>query len=385
MDVRQYFESVDFSLYAEKTQVSWKYSLGNTIENITTKTTESNIHKLEVVIFGVPCNNGIWEEGKTKSTDKTRSELYQLSKLNGKLKIADFGNLKSTHSLRGTYLALRDIVEYFNELNIVTVIIGGSQDLNIGICEAFKNHRYFSFSTIDSYLDVKKGRESYDSSNFLTRIFQKLPDLFQFNLLAFQSYLVANELFSKSKGIGNHLRLGILHDNLKEAEPVLRNTDVLTFDFNAIKYSEIAGSSFINPNGLSSEEACQLAKYAGISEKLKVFGIYETDIKKDSVGITFKLSAQIIWYFFEGIINRSNIDFENSDKIRRYKVEVNDIDNPILFLQCTATNRWWFEIESLNDEKIIIACSEREYQQASNNEIPELWIKYIQKIDEISK
>jgi hypothetical protein len=39
----------------------------------------------------------------------------------------------------------------------------------------------------------------------------------------------------------------------------------------------------------------------------------------------------------------------------------------------------------LNGEKVTIACSEREYQQAANNEIPELWLKYVQKTDELSK
>lgn len=385
MDIRQYFEPVDFSLYTERIQGSWKYSLGYTIEKSTLKITESNIKKLEIVIFDVPNNNGKWEEGISKSTNKIREELYRLSHLSSKIKIADFGNLKTTSSLRGTYLALRDIIEFLNELNIITIVIGGSQDLSIGICEAFKNQNFFSLSAIDAYLDVKKGRDPFNSKNFLTRIFQKQPNLFQFNLLGYQSHLVAPELFTKTKGIGEHKRLGLLHDDLSVAEPVLRNTNVLTFDIGAIKYSEIAGSEFLNPNGLTSEEACQLAKYAGISERLKVFGIFETNIEKDPVGLTFQLSAQIIWYFLDGVINRTITNLNNSEKLRYYKVEVKNIDKPLLFKQCSETKRWWFEIQSLNGDKLTVACSEKDYQQASNNEIPEMWIKYIQKIDEISK
>jgi hypothetical protein len=39
------------------------------------------------------------------------------------------------------------------------------------------------------------------------------------------------------------------------------------------------------------------------------------------------------------------------------------------------------EIETTEKIKLYIACSEKEYAQASNNEIPELWLKYLQKID----
>ena len=48
-------------------------------------------------------------------------------------------------------------------------------------------------------------------------------------------------------------------------------------------------------------------------------------------------------------------------------------------------SRWWMQIETTEKKKLYFACSEKEYQQASNNEIPEMWMKYIQKIDELLK
>ena len=56
-----------------------------------------------------------------------------------------------------------------------------------------------------------------------------------------------------------------------------------------------------------------------------------------------------------------------------------------MFYHHTETNRWWLEIQLLTGEKIYVACSEREYRQASNNDIPELWLKYVQKTDDLSK
>ena len=68
-----------------------------------------------------------------------------------------------------------------------------------------------------------------------------------------------------------------------------------------------------------------------------------------------------------------------------YKVEIRDVDQPLVFYFSKETQRWWMEIESVKGDRIILACTNKEYQQASNNEIPGLWLKYVQKTDELSK
>jgi formiminoglutamase len=384
MDVRQYFNPLDFTMFSEK-ENRWKYSLGQLVEKSTGKVTFSNLHKLDVVIIGVPFENGIYVGKKTNVPNKIRNELYQLAGFQSKIHIADFGNLKAAKTQKAVQLALRDVVEYLNELGIVTVVLGGSQELSFGISQAFKNQRLFTLSCIDSVLDVKRGTESFNSLNFLSRIFNTHSNLFQFSLLAYQSHLVPLHLFSKTLGVGEHCRLGLLRDNFSLAEPMLQNTDFLSFDIAAVKHSEAPGTQSVNPNGLRSEEACQLAKYAGLSEKLSVFGLFGIDLLKDKDEMTVKLSAQIIWYFLEGqTISQYRMTQQTRNRIK-YKVEVKDIEKPLVFLQCPETFRWWMEVQSVHGEKVLIACSEREYQQASDNEIPELWLKYVQKIDEFSK
>jgi len=311
--------------------------------------------------------------------------LYWLAGFQTKINIADFGNLKTAKTQKAIQLALRDVVEYLKDLGVVTVVLGGSQDLSFGISQAFKLQRFYTLSCIDSVFDVKKGTESFDSSNFLSRIFRTQSNLFQFSLLAYQSHLVPLYLFSKTMGVGEHCRLGLLRDDISLAEPLLRNTDFLSFDMGALRFSEAPGTMYINPNGLHGEEACQLAKYAGLSEKLSVFGLFGINLLKEKDGITIKLSAEIIWYFLEGWTNRRNEIGAQSGSRIKYKVEVKDIEQPLVFLQCPETFRWWMEVQSIKGEKVQIACSEREYRQASDNEIPELWLKYVQKIDEFSK
>lgn len=385
IDVRHYFDAVDFTQFSEKVKSNWKYQFGAAIEKKTTSLTPQNIKKLDIAIIGAPFDSRKLDNNLSEAPEKIREELYQLSKIDAKLNIADFGNLKSATSIKGNFQAIRDIVELFNELGVVTIIIGGSQDLTVGICEAFKANNMFSFSTIDAFLDIKKGRESFNSTNYLSRIFTTNPNIFQFSLIGYQSHYIASEYFSRTKGINNNIRLGRLNDNISIAEPALRNSDILSFDVGAIKHSEAPGSGSFSPNGLRSEEACQLAKYAGASNLMKVFGLFEYYTEKDEHDLTAKLIAQIIWYFTEGFTMRQNENPNENDKIIMYQVEVKNIDKPLVFYKNTETNQWWMQINTTDNKLFYFACSEFEYNQASNNEIPELWLNYIQKLDELLK
>jgi arginase family enzyme len=385
MNVHHYFNSVNFSSFYNTGHLSWKYSLGAVIEKNSQVFSAGNIRKLQIAIIGIPFDSRKDDTYSPEAPDKIRSELYQLSKFNHKINIADFGNLKPASSVKGHYKALRDIIDYFNELKIVTIIIGGSQDLSIGVCEAFTGDNYFSLSVVDAFLDVKKAQEPFDSTNYLSRLFKIQSHLFQFNLIGFQSHYLPIENLNKLRSVSNHLRLGVLRDDISIAEPVLRNTDFLSFDINSIKHSEAPGSLRITPNGLRSEEACQLAKYAGLSSRLKVFGLFDYITENDQNNLTAIIAAQIIWYFSEGFIKRNNEIPDSSESNVTYQVEVDTVDKPIVFIKNIISNQWWMQIETIEKSKLFFACSGKEYEQACNNEIPGLWLNYIQKIDEVLK
>lgn len=385
MDISHYFSAVDFSKLTKKSEPGYRYCLGAQIEKFSTGFTRGNLHKAGIAIVGVPSYNGEWQSAQNNTPDLIRKELYKLAGFSKKINIVDFGNLKQSGSLKSTYLALRDIVEYLNECNIVTIVLGGTQDLSIGISNAFRNENFFSFATVDAELDVKKGIERINHKNYLTKLFKDVPDLFQFSLLAYQSHFIHDSLFDKTKGINIPLRLGKLRERLSDAEPILRNSHVLSFDFNSIKQIERGGSGSMFPNGLHSEEACQIAWYAGLSEKVKVFGLFEVPPQSKENNLSTFLAAQILWYFVEGYLNSPNEIPAKSDYFTTYKVEVKGIEKPIVFLKSLKTKRWWMEINSIKNKKYYFACSEDDYRQASNNEIPVLWLQYVQKTDKILK
>ncbi len=385
MDVHHYFNPVDFSKYHNQGHLNWKQSLGAAIEKNSNIFSMEHLKKTDVAIIGAPFESGKDDNYSPETPNKIRAELYQLATYSSKINITDFGNLKQASSLRGNYQALRDIIDYFNELKITTVIIGGSQDLSVGVSETFRNDNFFTFTSIDSFLDVKNTKEPLNSTNYISRLLSQQPQLFQFNLIGYQNHYLASGSLNKIKCLGNHVRLGNLRGNTAIAEPALRNTDFLSFDMNSVMHAEAPGSLRVVPNGLRSEEACQLAKYAGLSNRLKVFGLFDVIPENDRNGLTMKLAAQIVWYFFEGFVNRINENPDSDKNNVKYQVEIDGIEKPIVFVRNTISNLWWMEFETHEKKKLYFACSEKDYELSSNNEIPGLWLNYIQKIDEVLK
>ena len=379
MNLPDYFDPVDFSQIKSNGYPQGKYSLGVAVEKDSTAISSSALTKMDVALIGVPFENGQWQKKNNSAPDNIRKALYRLAAINSKLHITDLGNLKPGTSTRGTFLALRYAVEYLLETDVIPVIVGGSQDLTLGICEAFQNKPFFWFSTIDAVPDVKKGVEPFHSGNYLTRLFKAQTNLFQFSLIGYQNHLAGEKLMEKLKGLGGHIRLGQLRDNIQQAELILRSSDVLSFDMGALKYTEAPSTHQKNPNGLRGEEACQLARYAGLGQQMKAFGLFGAKPGAENC-ITYSLAAEIIWYFLEGVSCR-----RQSKKRTVYKVQIDGLDHPVVFLHEPNTDRWWFKVQSIHGETIEIACSKEEYNQAADNEIPERWLKFVQKMDSKSK
>ncbi len=379
MNLPDYFEPVDFETYKTSFNSLGKYALGPAIEKTSANLFGTSVKKPDVLIIGVPFENGKFQKKEASAPDHIRRALYELAAINNNICIADAGNLKSTSSRKGIFLAIRDVTEYLKEMGVVPVFLGGSQELTLGICDAFKNERFFWLSLIDAVCDVKKSIEKFDSTNYLSRIFKNLPNIFQFSLIGYQNHLVGDQLIKKMPGTGEHLRLGELRNNILQAEQLLRNSDVLSFDMGSVKYTEAPATTQKNPNGLRGEEACQLARLAGLSSNIKAFGIFETTAQENN-DTTVKLAAEIVWYFLEASAQKKPIRDRTI-----FKVEIDGLDNPLIFIHEQESNRWWFEARSISGYLLEVACLEDDYRLAAENEIPERWLRIVQKMDGISK
>ena len=150
-------------------------------------------------------------------------------------------------------------------------------------------------------------------------------------------------------------------------------------DVTAIKSSEISYKNSTSPNGFDGREICAIARYAGISNKVSSFGVYELSDFKDAKSGAM-LIAQILWYFVEGVNFRiADEDFADDKHYTTYKVPIND--DILIFKKSNKTGRWWIElpfISNVNNKlktRTLLPCTYGEYLGACNQEIPERWLK----------
>jgi hypothetical protein len=223
---------------------------------------------------------------------------------------------------------------------------------------------------IDATINLK-GENPLRSENFLLEMLTGEPNLVKhYNHIGFQSYFVHPRMLETMDKLRfDCYRVGTARDNLEEMEPVIRNTHLLSFDISAIKFSDSPASSE-SPNGFTGEEACILARFAGMSDKVNSFGMYGYLPQQDVKDLSAKQIAQMLWYFIDGK-NRSKQEalIEDRDCFNEYHTSFTEVES--IFLQSKKTGRWWMQLPN----KKFIPCSYTDYVHASQNEIPERWLR----------
>ena len=139
--------------------------------------------------------------------------------------------------------------------------------------------------------------------------------LFNYSNLGYQTYFVTQEEIDLMGKLHFDIcRLGEIRADLTEAEPIIRNADMASFDLSSIRNSDAPANNNVTPNGFYGEEVCKLARYAGLSDKLTSVGFYELNPEIDDRGQTAHLLAQIVWYFIDGFYHRKNEIPERDNK-----------------------------------------------------------------------
>ena len=138
---------------------------------------------------------------------------------------------------------------------------------------------------------------------------------------------------------------------MHEIEPIMRNTDFLSFDLSAIQHSYAGANVYSTPNGLTGEESCKIMRYAGISDKLTATGVFEYNQSLDENNQTAKLVAQMIWYFLEGYKSRKKELNPNLKDCIKYTVAFDDGQNEIVFYKSNNSGRWWMGVPFKREKK----------------------------------
>ncbi|WP_291119272.1 formimidoylglutamase [Flavobacterium sp. UBA6135] len=337
-----------------------------------------DLDKINIAIVGVLDNRGN-NSFEAVDLSLTRKEFYALYPGNWHSIIADLGDIPQGNSQEDTYFAVSKIISELIKKQIIPIVLGGSQDLTYALYRSYDNlDQMVNLVAIDNKFDFGKEESRNTSDSYLSKIIINEPtNLFNFSNLGFQTYYNSQEEIDLiEKLYFDAFRLGDVVSNLSIAEPVLRDADVVSIDLTSVK--SIASGNFTTfiPNGFDGKEICSLSRYAGISEKVAVLGLFNhNNTSKES-----PLVAQIIWYFIEGYNYRTfESPYSNKNNFIRYIVLIDDIE--LIFYKSILTERWWIEIPfilNVNNKlkrNTLLPCSHQDYLAACDQDIPERWWK----------
>lgn len=351
---------------------------------------EDDLNILEegaVILVGIEETRGSAQEDFSEvNFNEVRTQLYQLFKGNWSKKIIDLGNIKRGNTLSDTYFVIKKVISYLIEKKCIPVVLAGSQNITYAIYRAYDEfQKVTNICSIDRKFDLGLFSEKENADTYLNRILTEEPrKLFNFYNIGHQSYLVSQEEMDLITQMNfEYLRLGSISDNISETEPFLRNSDLVSIDMSAVRYSESPANVYASPNGLDGKEICAITRYAGMSSKTSCLTISEYNPLKDIRNQSATLIAQMIWYFIEGCnLRQETSPFSKKEDYLFYTIPIDDQE--FKFVKNIKQDLWWIELdyESKKNnmiEKRMIPCSYNDYLKTIDGEIPDRWWKNFKK------
>ena len=350
-------------------------------------TLEPSLEGVKMAIVGVlESRNSVDYIGEEFQFTEIRKAFYKLFPGNWSHQIADLGDIQRGESVEDSYSALIEVVSSLIKANIIPIIIGGSQDLTYANYRAYdKISSMINIVNVDKSFDLGDSSKPINNGSYLGKIILEQPyNLFNYTALGFQTYFNSQEEIDlMEKLYFESYRLGALTHEISVVEPVLRDADIVTLDINSVKSSEVSHKQKYSPNGFNGREICAISRYAGISNKVTSFGIYEYNPSQDDEA-TAMLIAQVMWYFIEGVNCRiKDDDFSDLRSYLKFTVLVESEE--LVFFKSKKTGRWWIEIPFLeySNTKLkqhpLLACTQEDYISATKGLIPERWYKAYKK------
>ena len=360
-----------------------KQALGKSIKIHTEQQGFPDLKGCSIAIVGLSeIRNAFFATSAYKLED-FRKSFYRLFPGNWNFNICDLGNLPNGATPEDTYFALKEICIHLRQLNIVTVVLGGSHDLIFPIYQSYQdNNQLVNIVSVDNQFDFSQEEELISGRSYMSRIIMEQPNfLFNFTNLGYQSYYIAQEELDLMEKLHfDSLRLGTLLDDVAQSEPFFRDANITGFDMKALSWQALNHSSG-HPNGIDARTICALARYAGISDRMDFFGVFELL----NTAVSHQLLAQIVWYFIEGFSSRfDEYPVLTSSSFTRYTVALSDME--MVFYQSEKSGRWWIEIinqsylNNKNKTTALLPCTHKDYLDACSDKIPDKWWKATKRI-----
>ena len=299
-------------------------TLGNSIQIHTQKNGFPDLNTTKIAILGVDEDRSTdGNFGSGKDLHHIRSHFYKLFPGDWKVSIADLGNIRKGESTSDTHFAVKEVIKNLLKMNIVPILIGGGQDITFSNYKAYDDlEQTVNLVVVDSKFDLGNLEDKLSSKSYLSKIIMEVPtNLFNFSNIGYQTYLNPQEEIKLIQGLNfDTYRLAEAKE-LEILEPVLRDADIVSIDIGSVRQSDAPANKNVSPNGFYGDEICGIARYAGISDKVTSFGIYEYNSAFDSHNLTAHLIAQMIWCFIEGFNSRvKDYPFATKEDYQKFTV-----------------------------------------------------------------
>lgn len=302
--------------------------------------------------------------------------------------IYDLGIIKPGNTISDTYFALAQVITELVKHKVLPIVLGGSQDLTFAMYQGYQQlEQLVNLTQVDARFDLGSPEEHIHHNGYISRILMDRPCyLFNCSNIGIQMpYVRKSEMDLYEKLYFDVCRLGEFNADFKKAEPLLRNTDLMSIDMNSVRKADFQGDDN-TPNGFYADQICQIAKYAGISDKLTGFGIFNLP-QSTSNKANNQLLAEICWYFIDGYAQRKG-DFPMGSKkdYTKFIVHQESQQNELVFYKSPRSDRWWMEVPYPGKEGAkyerhhLVPCNFEDYEAAMKNEMPDLWWKTYQKL-----
>lgn len=318
-----------------------------------------------------------------------RKEFYALMPQQSEIRIIDLGNIRLGKSVQDTYFATAEVVRTLLENNILPVILGGSNDVCIGVYMAYiRLEQIINLLNIDSKFDLSDDEEPISDENYIHKLLCNDPNyLFDYSHIAYQSYFVDKSALELMDSLRfEYHRLGQIQNKIEDMEPIVRDADMLVADINAIRASDSPCSR--SPHGLYGEEFCKLINYAGMSDKLTSLCLCGTNPETDSDNRTAQIVAHALYYFIDGYLwRKKDYPYLDKENYRRFFVQLEECKDEIVFYKSKKSSRWWVEVPCSQETQskyirhYIVPCLYEDYLAAMKGEVPPRWLIAYNKIN----
>ncbi len=302
--------------------------------------------------------------------DRVRSQLYKMARPSEEIQLFDLGNARRSDGVFNAPLMQELLVA-----GVTPLFIGRESERCLAQYYGYHHAEYLTnLVCIDDRLRFQ-ARDVGGPKQYLDYIFDLNPvRLFHLAVLGYQTHY--NDPAALEYLHQHHFefyKLGMIKYDIDECEPVLRDADAVTFHLSALKASDAHAQEPLGSSGLSSEEACQLARFAGMADKVSSYGLYGYYAERDPSAQCADTVAQLAWYFIEGFAHRK-YDFPvTTEGLTEFIVRLDGLSPELKFWKSERTGRWWLEIpyklENTRRHQYI-ACTYADYERACDQQLP---------------